>query len=115
MNYDDFILKFPEFEGRVSEDFVNATIDNVLVETNGYQGLSSESQQVQAVALHTAFLLEAQYPANGSGNAVKRVKSFAQEVEFSVNPVDPSDFKSNQYGQRLMNFLNSQYTGGFYV
>ena len=115
MTYDDFILKFPEFEGRVSKEIVSTTIDNVLIETDGYQGLSTETQQTQAVALHVAFLLESQYPVNGTGNAIKRVKSFSQEIEFGVNPVDPSDFKSNQYGQRLINFLNSQYTGGFYV
>ena len=93
-------------------------IDNVILETDGYEGITVIAKQDHAVALHTAFLLENQYPVNaaigGRGN-IKRLKSFNEEVEFSTSVINPNDFSSNSYGQRLLTFLEGEYVGGYCV
>jgi hypothetical protein len=111
-----FLTKFPEFEGRVDEEVLEALIEQIELETCQYEGLKTEALQLQAIALRVAFEVENTYPVNAllSGN-VKRVKSLNDEVEYAVSNIGSGDYTANQYGQRLMRFLKTNYYGGFHV
>jgi hypothetical protein len=113
---DQFIEKFPEFDERIDEDVITEIISQISLETDGYEGLSTSEKQSQALALHTAYVLELAYPVNQAltGN-LKRLKSLNDEVEYAISNIDPSSLESNKYGQRLKRFLDSQFMGGLYV
>lgn len=117
MIYSRFIELFPELESRADEDIVTGYIGNVLIETSGYCGIEDIAIREMAIGLHTAFLVENNYPktTTGANGAIRRMKNFNDEIEFAVNPADITGFDANQYGQRLNRLLTANYMGGFYV
>lgn len=116
MTYDEFILLFPEFDGRTTEDNYNALNTRAILQNDSFQGLPTEKANY-AIALYTAYLLENAYPKTqmGGKGAIKVVESFNQKVEFAVNNSNAFDLSSNVYGVQLQDFLNGEYLGGFYV
>lgn len=96
------------------DDALQATIDAVLAETNGYTGITNETIRNQAIALHVAHytrmesILESTVGVYG---VPSRVKSRNDEIEYTA--IDGRGYSSTLYGQRLEKLLESQYAGGF--
>lgn len=116
LTIDDFLVKFPEFEGRIDDDALQQLIEQIELETSFYSGLSSEALQIQAIALRVAFEIESYASLNQFVNGnVKRIESFEDVIEYAVNNINPGDYQSNKYGIRLDRLLKTNYYCGFSV
>ena len=116
LTVDVFLVKFPEFEGRIDEDALQSLIEQIELETNYYNGLATPDIQTQAIALRVAFEIESYAPINTclTGN-IKRIESFEDVIEYNTTSTEPGDYTGNRYGIRLKRFLATNYYGGFKV
>ena len=96
---------------------LQATIDGVVIESNGYIGIIDETTRKQAIALHAAHCTRLELIAESSIGAYGlpvSIKSKDDEIKYGT--VDRKfDFSTTIYGRRLQNLLDSQYAGGFLV
>ena len=112
----EFLQSFPVF-ATTDANLILQTIDQVLIETEGYNGLPREAVSKLAVKYHVAHILEltnrsSQPPAQG-GLGVKSLKTKHDQIVFNTpNPEDIFDFGSTLYGKRLEKLLE-QNTIGF--
>ena len=110
----EFLISFPAFSS-TDANLMLQTIDQVLIETDGYNNLSKESISKLAVKLHVAHLLElsnrltSQYAVGGQ--SVKKLKTKNDEIEFNVAQGSLYDFATTSYGQRLEALLDKNSVG----
>ena len=96
------------------EDALIATIEAVIAETKGYQGIVSESVGNQALLLHIAHYTRLELIAEstvGQYGLPSRIESRNDKLEYKNNAGWELD--STLYGQRLQKLLDSQYLGGY--
>lgn len=116
MTIDEFLVKFPEFEGRIEDDVLTELIAQIKIETCNYDGINNDDAKLQALALRVAYEIEKSQPLNVfiNGN-VKRIESLNDVIEYGVSNISPDDFNANKYGVRLKRLLTLYYSGGFKV
>ena len=115
LTINEFLASFPAFQSSDPALVINM-IDQVLIETGGYDGLIDEACSVQAVKLHVAHLLTLENRTTGEftqgGQGIKRLKSKHDEIEYAIgNPNDPYDLSTTTYGKRLERFLEAKSIG----
>lgn len=113
---DQVLSKFPadQFIQNRDEDALIATIEAVMAETKGYQGISDESVRTQALLLHIAHYTRLELIAEstvGQYGLPSRIESRNDKLEYKNS--DGWELGSTLYGQRLQKLLDSQYVGGF--
>jgi hypothetical protein len=113
---DSFLEKFPEFESRIDEDVLALCIEQIVLETNNYDGVKSDLLRDHCVALRIAYEIEKSYPLNGylAGN-VRKIESLEEAIEYNTVSTSLSDYDSNSYGIRLKRILSANYHCGFAV
>ena len=116
---EQLLEKFPadlQIQNR-DEDAIQATIDAVIAETNGYSGILNEDSKTQAIALHVAHYIRLESIAESSVGLYgipTKIKSKDDELQYGSSN-NGYDFSSTIYGQRLQKLLDSLYLGGFLV
>lgn len=113
---------FPSIAGKYDNNELIELFNQVIVETNGYQGICDENARNLAIGLHISHLavLEATPQASVGGTLavptspnVKRLKSNNDEIEyFRAADNGASSFLSTSYGKRLMDLIDA-HSGGF--
>ena len=113
---DQVFEKFPadQFIQNRDEDALIATIDAVMAETNGYEGITREATRTQALLLHIAHYTRLELIAEstvGQYGVPSRIESRNDKLEYKGN--NGWEMDSTMYGKRLQKLLDSQYVGGF--
>jgi len=111
--------KFPQ-DTQIQErndDALQATIDAVILESNGYAGIVDTEIRKQAIALHAAHYTRIEVIAQstiGLYGMPTAIESKDEKIAYaSGNYV--AGFSSTIYGQRLEKLLSTQYIGGFLI
>lgn len=109
LNLNLFLDKFPEF-AELDPLKVEETLEQVKIETDGYDGLQSAYRQDHAIALHTAHCLKCYQIATSTpgGGRVAKIKTKHDEIQYQA-ALSLYDLDSSSYGQRLQSFLSSQF------
>jgi hypothetical protein len=116
---DQLLEKFPadlQIQNR-DEDALQATINAVIAETNGYIGILEPSTRNQAIALHAAHYTRIEIIAEstvGQYGIPTKIKSKDDELQYGSSN-NGYDFSATIYGQRLQKLLDSLYLGGLLV
>lgn len=110
MNYSDFIASFPEFGSR-DQALVERTISQVLLECNGYSGISDIQRREMAILLLVAHTIKCELRDENPllNGVIKKVESRNDSVEFATGEAGGFNLESTQYGVRLEKLLISCY------
>lgn len=99
------------------DSVLQATIDAVITETNGYVGILDDATRLHAIALyaaHTVRLESITESAIGTYGMPTGIKSKDEEISYGTGE-QLLDLTATLYGQRLQKLLDSQYAGGLLI
>jgi hypothetical protein len=117
----DYLVLFPSVASKYDNNELEEIFNQVIVETNGYQGICDENARNLAIGLHVSHLAVLQATPQGGGASalsvpsnpnVKRLKSNNDEIEyFKASDNGASSFLSTSYGKRLMDLIDAHSSG----
>lgn len=112
---------FPSIAGKYDNNELIELFNQVIVETNGYQGICDVNARNLAIGLHISHLAVLSATPQGGGGTtlglptnpnVKRLKSNNDEIEyFRAADNGASSFLSTSYGKRLMDLIDAHSVG----